>query len=326
LGQTWANKEIIVVDDGSRDQTLAIARALASKSVLVVTQENRGASAARNKAIELSQGDYIQWLDADDLMSADKVATQIAAAEQCDSKLRLFSSEWGYFIYRPSAAKFIPTSLWCDLSPVEWLTRKMSQNLHMTNTTWLVSREITQAAGPWDTQLSLDDDGEYFCRVVRASNGIQFISRARSYYRKAGFNSLSKVDQSDRKLESLWRSMQLHVGYLRSMEESERTRSACVRYLQTWLKCFYPSRLDIVKQAEELALSMGGKLAFPRLRPKYDWIRPIFGYEVAKQAQSLLPQIKWSFATAWDGALFFVEKRKPSSYPQKNALGIRSHS
>src|SRR6478736_5222717 len=81
LKQTWPRKEIIVVDDGSRDQTLRVARHFASKNVSVVTQENQSASAARNRALELCQGDYIQWLDADDLLSPDKVAKQVAVAE-----------------------------------------------------------------------------------------------------------------------------------------------------------------------------------------------------------------------------------------------------
>jgi glycosyltransferase involved in cell wall biosynthesis len=53
LNQTWPSKEIIIVDDGSCDQTLRVARQFASKAVSVVTQENQGASAARNNAFEL---------------------------------------------------------------------------------------------------------------------------------------------------------------------------------------------------------------------------------------------------------------------------------
>ena len=66
LAQTWPRKEIIIVDDGSIDGTLALARSFASASVQVVTQQNQGAAAARNKAFSLCQGDFIQWLDADD--------------------------------------------------------------------------------------------------------------------------------------------------------------------------------------------------------------------------------------------------------------------
>jgi glycosyltransferase involved in cell wall biosynthesis len=62
LAQTWEPKEIIVVDDGSQDRTFTIAQQFASKDVAVVTQRNQGAAAARNKALALSQGDYIQWL------------------------------------------------------------------------------------------------------------------------------------------------------------------------------------------------------------------------------------------------------------------------
>ena len=94
LAQTWPNKEIIVVDDGSADQTLQVARGFASKSVLVTTQPNRGAAAARNHAFSLGQGDYIQWLDADDLLAPDKVSLQMEALEH-RLHHRLYSQERG---------------------------------------------------------------------------------------------------------------------------------------------------------------------------------------------------------------------------------------
>src|SRR4030095_8981359 len=76
LAQTWQNKELIIVDDGSKDRTLDVIRRFESVSVKVVAQENQGACAARNRAYSLAQGAYIQWLDADDLLHPQKIETQ----------------------------------------------------------------------------------------------------------------------------------------------------------------------------------------------------------------------------------------------------------
>src|SRR6266481_1373366 len=104
LNQTWPRKEIIVVDDGSRDETVAIARQFTSNDVTVISQENQGASAARNKALQLCQGDYIQWLDADDLLAPDKIQRQLAVLGEVEDKRVLLSSPWAYFNYRSKRA------------------------------------------------------------------------------------------------------------------------------------------------------------------------------------------------------------------------------
>jgi glycosyltransferase involved in cell wall biosynthesis len=308
--QTWDRKEIIVVDDGSRDQTLTIARQFESGCVHIVTQANQGAAAARNKAFSLSQGDYIQWLDADDLMAADKITKQMEALSDSSSKLTLLSGGWGRFMYRHDRAKFIPTALWNDQSPVEWLIHKMGQNTYMQTASWLVSRELTEAAGPWDTRLLGDDDGEYFCRVLLASDGIRFVPTAKVFYRMAGAGSLSYIGTSDKKRAAQWLSMQLHISYLRSLEDSERVRAACVKFLQNWMVYFYPERLDIFRQAEDMARSLGGQLEIPRLSWKYSWIKATFGWRPARRAQLFLPGIRWSLARLWDRALFRIENRR----------------
>ena len=78
LAQSWPHREIILVDDGSTDGSLALAQTFAGRGVRVFAQPNSGASAARNHAIRESHGDFLQFLDADDLISPGKLAAQLA--------------------------------------------------------------------------------------------------------------------------------------------------------------------------------------------------------------------------------------------------------
>jgi glycosyltransferase involved in cell wall biosynthesis len=312
IAQTWDRKEIIVVDDGSKDQTLAIARQYESEQLRVVTQKNQGAAATRNNAFSLCHGDYIQYLDADDLMGPDKIASQMNALGPSPNKRTLLSGSWGAFMYRYYRTKFTPSALWCDLSPVEWLVRKMGENLYMQTASWLVSRELVEAAGPWDTRLLGDDDGEFFCRVLLASNGVRFVPESKVYYRSSGSSSLSYIGNSEKKRVAQMCSMQLHIKYLRSLEDSDRTRAACVQYLQNWLIFFFPERKDLVEQAQQMAKELGGKLETPHLSWKYSWIRALFGWPLAKRAQIMLPRLKWSLIRRWDNTLFRIENRKLS--------------
>ena len=86
--------------------------------------------------------------------------------------------------------------------------------------------------------------------------------------------------------------MKLHIQYLRSLEESERVRKACLTYLQNWYDNFYPERPDIVAELQALAAQLRGHLEAPRLRWKYAWMKPVFGWKAAKWAQRALPQFK----------------------------------
>jgi glycosyltransferase involved in cell wall biosynthesis len=304
IAQSWPRTEVIVVNDGSTDRTLAVAQRFISRGVTLVSQRNQGAAAARNLALSLSRGDYIQWLDADDLLERDKIARQMAVAERSRGARILLSSEWARFLYRTSRAQFLPTSLWCDLTPAEWLRRKLALNLHMQTATWLVSRALTDAAGLWDTRLTIDDDGEYFCRVLLHCDRVKFVRGSRVFYRAVGPTGVSYIRRSSRKLDDQFRSMRLHIAYLRGLDDSGDTRAACVRYLQNNYVEFYPERPDLLEQAECLAVELGGHLATPRLSWKYAWIQALSGSpHYAKRAQTRLREFKWSFMRRLDRAL-----------------------
>jgi hypothetical protein len=103
--------------------------------------------------------------------------------------------------------------------------------------------------------------------------------------------------------------MKLHIGYLRSLEDSDRTRKACLTYMQNWLDNFYPDRPDLVAELQKIAAGLHGRLEAPRLRWKYAWMRPIFGWRAAKWAQVALPQFKASLVRQWDKTMYQLESR-----------------
>jgi len=308
IAQTWQRKEIIVIDDGSTDRTAEVVRQF--KNVKLVSTENQGLSGAQNNAFPLSQGDYIQYLDADDLLAPDKIERQLAALREFDSRRILLSSPWAPFYYRIRPARFVRNSLWQDLSPVEWLLRKMREGIHMQNATWLVSRELAKTAGPWDTRLHFDQDGEYFCRVLLASEGTRFVPGTGIYYRASGPNQVSFIGNSDKKKDSLLLTIKLHIQYLRSLEDSERVRKACLAYIQIWYRNFYPERPDLMREAQQLAAMLGGRLEIPELSWKYLWIQRLFGFAVAKRTSQRWNHYKLSVMRFWDKTLFRLEGGK----------------
>lgn len=298
LNQTWPRKEIVVVDDGSADATLEIARRFASPEVRVVTQPQSGAAAARNRAFELCQGDYIQWLDADDLLAPDKIERQMDSLSRCETSRPLLASAWGRFLTRPDRARFVPTVLWRDLSPMEWMLLKMEHGAYMQTTAWLVSRELAEAAGPWDTRLTVDDDGEYFCRVVLAGSEVLFAPGARTYYRAAGTGSLSQISLSRERMASQLLSVELNVARVRALDDSPRVRAACVAYLKKYMPCFDPDDPELMERARRIAASAGGTLPLPRLPWKYAWIGATLGWKAARKTQARCSRLRGAMLRA----------------------------
>jgi glycosyltransferase involved in cell wall biosynthesis len=303
LSQTWPKKEIIIVDDGSTDNTLTAAKRFESEIVKVVTQQNKGASAARNEGLRFAQGNYIQWLDADDLLAPDKISHQLKRINRGQDSRVLLTSSFGTFFFCHERADVSPTALWSDLSPVDWLFHKINENVWMNPAVWLVSRKLTEQAGPWNERLVRDNDGEYICRVVVASEKVQFVGEGMSYYRLGNIGSLS-ASTSDKARESMLLSNSLCIQYLLSLENSERTKTACLNLLQTFLSSFSPGEKELIAKINDLASELGGSLKPPRVNWKYYPVEMLLGREGRIKTVKNWRAVKYLMRRNWDKLLY----------------------
>jgi hypothetical protein len=163
--------------------------------------------------------------------------------------------------------------------------------------------------------------------VLLNSDSTRFVPDAKVYYRGFRSNSLAYVGKSNRKRDALWVSMKLHIGYLRSLEDTPRTRDASLRYLQRNLINFYPERADIVKEAEALASELGGKLSPPHLSWKYSWIQTVFGWRAAKNTALEMRKLRWSLEEMLDRlASYLMGRDTPSFHPGSELPHVSEHN
>ncbi|MBE9209049.1 glycosyltransferase family 2 protein [Nostoc sp. LEGE 06077] len=284
LNQTWKNTEIIVVDDGSTDASLEITKKFIFRGIKVISQTNRGASAARNRGFQESQGGFIQYLDADDLLAPDKIERQLKIFNSTDNLEYIASGEWARFYQKPQEALFLAQSIWQDMSPVDLLVEAWENHLMMHPAAWLVPKQIAEKAGLWNESLSLNDDGEYFCRVLLASKGVKFCQGAKSYYRSGNTNSLSG-SKSRRAWESAFLSSEIGTTNLLAREDSPTTRHACATVFQRFIYEVYPDVPDLRKKAETKVQQFGGSDIKPIGGPMFKLLSTFLGWKLAKKVQ-----------------------------------------
>lgn len=284
LAQTYARCEIIVVDDGSSDDTLQIARRYVRENVRVITQSNAGASVARNHGLRLAGGEFIQFLDADDLLAPDKIEIQMKRFIG-NPEIRLCSGEWARFTKDPAEAEFQNAINHRDLSGVEFLQVFYEHASMMQPAAWLARRTLVDAAGPWDESLSLNDDGEYFARVMLEAPLIYFCPGARAYYRSSISGSLSS--RSDRPaMKSLYRATESITSELLKRDRSTATLAA-VAYAWKWTAFeLYPGDPVLSKKSWQHSRALGGSnRPFPA-GPRFQCLARILGWRLAKRLRS----------------------------------------
>ncbi len=282
LAQTWSRTEIIVVDDGSRDDSTAVVARYADRGVKLITQPNRGASAARNAALAAANGEFIQFLDADDLIAPDKITLQMQRLITA-SPLHMASGEWARFTDAPAESKFISEPTWKDLSGLEFQLLHYEAGWMMQPAAWLCPRGLLDEAGPWDETLSLNDDGEYFSRVMLASAGILFCPGSRTYYRSGVAGSLSSRNDPV-SLRSLWKSNELNCDrLLAAASHSPRSKNAAANGWQRIAFLVYPALPSLADEAEARMRALGGTTCPMPAGPAVRRLARITGWRLAKR-------------------------------------------
>lgn len=286
LALDWPDVEIIVVDDGSTDESAAIATSFARRSVILVRQENRGASAARNRAFEVSTGDFIQFLDADDLLAPDKVRLQMECLSHAP-KGSIASGAWGRFKEDPSVAHFSPSSLQEDMTGVEYLTRYCDTGDMMQPSAWLTPRCLIERIGRWDESLSLNDDGEFFARAVLAAGFVIYCQGARCFYR-SGINASLSQRTDIRSLRSLYRSVERTIGYLLHTCDTHRCRTAAANAWNRLAWEIYPGLPRETRHALRQTRLLGGATRSMPMPGKVRLLSRFIGWRLARRLQVTL--------------------------------------
>lgn len=264
LQQTWPNKEIIIIDDGSTDQSLAVAKQYEYVGVKVFTQQNKGASAARNKGLREARGHYIQYLDADDLLSPNKIEDQIRILENmpgyvCTCPTVYFSDNEDHL------NKNINQDWYSEGSgnPSDFLVKLYGDGSifpdhggMVTIHSWLSPKNILDTAGHWNEELTVDDDGEYFCRVVLASKGVAYSKTGVNYYRKHSDQSSLSGKKNIVAYKSNLLAIDLKYQHLKHQTDADTLARVFARHYWEIGVATYPQYKQLsgqgIKRAKEL--------------------------------------------------------------------------
>lgn len=287
LAQTWPNLEVILVDDGSRDESLALAHSLASSRVKVIAQENSGASQARQTGLEAAQGDFIQYLDADDLLSPDKIAVQISVCrESAPDTLPLSPCAHFYDGENPRAASVEEGWPIVDSDdPAQWFIEMLGGGernaapvlIH----SWLAPRSLSDRIGPWDTVRSPCDDGEYFARLVLHSRGVRRAGGC-GYYRRFR-EQISWGGATTRAADAgRLHSWELIASHLLACTDGPRARTALARQFASLAYSAYPQHPEITETALQHIAKLGVRIT-PQAGGRMDVIGAILGWKAARR-------------------------------------------
>ena len=213
-------------------------------------------------AFSKAQGDFIQYLDADDLLSPGKIEAHLRMVSSSEKEALSFGSITHFYDSSPRQPQSFSASGESENGdPIEFLVRLWTGagKIDMVQTgQWLTPRTLVQQAGFWNESLTVDDDGEFFTRVILQASRIVAVPEAQTYYRK--FKRGGSLSASDNHTESM-RAAQCKCLALLGRVEHEAARAAVEKIITREIVRAFPTSPAAVRSGFDFLRWHGLKLS-----------------------------------------------------------------
>jgi glycosyltransferase involved in cell wall biosynthesis len=242
LAQTFQNFELLVIDDGSIDNTVEIVRSYIKQDsrVKLISQTNQGVSATRNRGIYLSVSEYVAFIDADDKWFPEKLSSHLESFKS-DSNLGI-SFARVEFISPEGKATGIATARLTKLKPQHFLY----ENPTITVSNLVIRQKVFQDIGCFDTSMNYAEDLDLLLRVITSNKWkIEGLNRVLMAYRTTTSGLSSNLYCMEEGWETLAAKAKEYAPDLID-EHYLRARSIHLRYLaRRALRLRFPSKVGV---------------------------------------------------------------------------------